>query len=290
MLASGAAPAGLALNIYAFERVTCGGWWNYKKVISPFTRLFHTVRGEAFVSHSGSRFRLSGGTLLITPPFTPVDYFCPESFENHYVIFTAPVKGGAELFSMFEPGPPVPAGDDAAALCRRLEELNRGRGLRQYDPESPGYNSGILTGADISTPPEDALESDGTLRILISKVLRSSRLKPAWSGDDGARLAKVLSHIDTGLGNPLPLEELAGIAGLHPVYFSDYFRRVLGVRPLRYVILRRIERARLLLLGSGMSVKSIAAGCGFQDTDYFFRAFKRETGMTPGEYRASRHF
>ena len=130
-------------------------------------------------------------------------------------------------------------------------------------------------------PPDAALETDGLLRILLAPFIAKARLKPMWSGEDGRRLAIVSKHIDDNLRGALPLEELAGLVNLHPTYFSDYFRKITGMRPSRHVILKRMERARLLLLTTAMGLKEIAAESGFADVNYFLRSFKRETGGTP---------
>ena len=83
------------------------------------------------------------------------------------------------------------------------------------------------------------------------------------------------------------LADLARTAGLHPTYFSDQFKKIVGVRPLEYLMRRRIERAQYLLLTSHASVKEIASAVGISDPAYFSRVFTRLCRVAPSEYRAT---
>ena len=276
----------LQLKLYAFDRIRCGSWWDYRKVNSPFTRLFLTLGGSASVTFEGVRHALSENTMVITPPFTSVNYCCEDWFENYFVIFTGQVgMGGSEFFSLVDIKPQIKAPDDAHFLCERLLALNKGRGLAICDPANPLYNVSIWKAATDTLRAEDVLASDGCLRILLSYFLKNAKLKPMRSGESGLRLAKVFDSIDSNLEKHLSLDKLASLVNLHPTYFSDYFQKATGMRPLRYIAQRRTERARLLLLTSTMSMKEIATECGFPDVNYFFRAFKRQTGVTPMNYR-----
>ncbi len=285
----GALLESLRLRLYVFGRARCGAWWNYRKVDSPFTRLLHVVDGEAFVTVGGMRHTLSQGTLFIAPPFVPVDYLCQGSFDHYYAIFTARVGVGAELFSLMDGPLLLPSGRKVSSQCARLLQLNKGRSLRVYDPDALSYNDAIWKASPQGMSPAAAVETDGILRILLAPFLEDASPKPAWSGEEGARLAKVFEHIEGNLCGSLSLEELAELVNLHPTYFSDYFHKVTGMRPMRHVILKRMERARLLLLTTDMGMKEIAAECGFADVNYFLRSFKRETGGTPRAYRLQTH-
>jgi AraC-like DNA-binding protein len=75
------------------------------------------------------------------------------------------------------------------------------------------------------------------------------------------------------------------LAGLSAKHFARAFRQSTGVPPHRWLIEKRIERAKALLLGGGLSLAEIALACGFADQSHFTAAFRRGTGITPGAYR-----
>ncbi len=219
----------LQLRLYAFGQVRCGAWWNYRRVNSPFTRLLCVTQGRAEVTVSGKSHPLAPETMLVTPPFVPVDYRCPESFTHYYAIFTARVGFGGELFALLEDLTRQPADRQAVAHCARLCELNPGRGLEVYDPTQPGYNQAIWRQPEAD--PAAGLETDGRLRILLAPFLRAGRLRGRWTGEKSERLGKVLAYIEEHLRSDLALAQLAELVNLHPTYFADHFHPGTGVRP-----------------------------------------------------------
>lgn len=92
-------------------------------------------------------------------------------------------------------------------------------------------------------------------------------------------------YIYQNFASPLSLEEVAGIAGLSPTYFSKKFKQVTGLRFKEYVNFVRMKNASLELLATTHSVTDIALNNGFSDGNYFKDAFKKVHGCSPREYR-----
>ena len=63
------------------------------------------------------------------------------------------------------------------------------------------------------------------------------------------------------------------------------FHRSCGLPPKQYISLRRISRAKYLLWRTKLSVKEIAEQCGYENKYFFYRIFKKYTGVTPRQYR-----
>lgn len=108
---------------------------------------------------------------------------------------------------------------------------------------------------------------------------RASRL-------DARALARVGEFIEARLAGPLRLDELAAEVHLSASRFAHAFRRTTGLPPHQYVMLRRIERARLALLESDTPVEAIARELGFSNLSHFRRVFRRVTGAPPSTFRA----
>lgn len=81
------------------------------------------------------------------------------------------------------------------------------------------------------------------------------------------------------------IRELARLCGLSESRFKERFRHEVGVPPAEYMIRRKIDAAKSLLLSGNQTVTGIAMGLGFSSSQYFATTFKRYTGRTPGEYR-----
>ncbi len=93
------------------------------------------------------------------------------------------------------------------------------------------------------------------------------------------------ASIAEGLSEPaLTVESLAANAGMSPEYLRRIFGKVYGVSPRKYIISRRMEKAKELLRSGEFKLAEIAELCGFESASYFCRRFKNETGITPSEF------
>ncbi|NBC11216.1 MAG: helix-turn-helix domain-containing protein, partial [Planctomycetes bacterium] len=86
-------------------------------------------------------------------------------------------------------------------------------------------------------------------------------------------------------GEALDIARLARRAGYSPDHFTRVFRQVLGQTPQAYAIDQRINRARVLLDETGLTVAGVAHALGYQNVPLFCRQFKARVGRTPGGYR-----
>ena len=69
-------------------------------------------------------------------------------------------------------------------------------------------------------------------------------------------------------------------------YLSHVFKKHTGISPMKHLTERRIAYAKQLLSETELSAGEVGEACGYRDRAVFFKAFKRETGVPPGEYRA----
>jgi AraC family transcriptional regulator len=101
------------------------------------------------------------------------------------------------------------------------------------------------------------------------------------------RLKRVHDYVEAHLDDDLSLTVLADIACLSPYHFSRSFKQATGVGPQRYVIQRRLERAKGLLRRTREPLAQIACEVGFADQSHLSQIFRREVGLTPGRFRAA---
>ena len=101
------------------------------------------------------------------------------------------------------------------------------------------------------------------------------------------RLKRVYDYVDAHLDDRLSLTDLAGVACLSPYHFSRSFKLAVGVGPQRYVMQRRVERAKALMRRTDRPLAMIAQEVGFADQSHLTSVFRREIGVTPGHFRAA---
>jgi len=117
--------------------------------------------------------------------------------------------------------------------------------------------------------------------LVIHGQAASPRAQPGASGAIG----ELVSFIDDHLDEDLSLKRLAAIAGLSPHRVSRLFRQALGMPPHRFVLERRIQQARGLLVATNDSIADIAYQVGFSSHAHLTTMFRRRIGMTPSTYR-----
>ena len=103
-----------------------------------------------------------------------------------------------------------------------------------------------------------------------------------------ARMIHVRDLIESALGEDLALERLAAEAGIAAHAFAAAFTRAFGIPPYRYVIQRRVERAKTLLRHTDLPVARIAYDTGFASQSHLATTFKRAVGLTRGSTKAER--
>ena len=81
------------------------------------------------------------------------------------------------------------------------------------------------------------------------------------------------------------LRSLANEAGYSRGHFLNMFRASTGLTPHRYLVNRRVVRARILLERRDRTLIDIAIACGFSSQAHMSQVFREKTGVTPGEYR-----
>ncbi len=99
---------------------------------------------------------------------------------------------------------------------------------------------------------------------------------------------RLAEYIEQHLDQPLCLGELAQLAALSEYHFVRMFRTSFGLPPHRYVLQRRLLRARQLLQHSRLPLGEIALACGFASASHFSNRFRAAFGAAPGLLRAAR--
>jgi AraC family transcriptional regulator len=102
---------------------------------------------------------------------------------------------------------------------------------------------------------------------------------------DRAVVDQIAEFVDEHMSDQLTLDDLAAQASLSAFHFARAFKRSTGLAPHQFVTMRRMERAKTLLLSTGQSVPQIAHTLGYLNVSHFRRLFRRCTGYLPSDLR-----
>ncbi len=265
-----------------------GPEWQYKNIISPFTRLYIFTKGKGAVYMNKNRYELEENDLFIIPKFTSHTYECSDYNKHYYVCFFDELT--IDQHGLF----------DSANLCYRLKataldrqlmqrliELNIHKRLPVLDPkkyDNRGENLPLNTinkGGDIATQ----IESKGILLQLLSRFLQnynsdnSHRKIPSKE-----RLSVIIHHINSNLDKRLTVGLLADMMCMSADNFTRVFKDVMGIPPSAYIQRARVERAQTLLLTTRFSVREVAESVGVPNISQFSTLFSKITNYTPKQY------
>ncbi|PTQ09787.1 AraC family transcriptional regulator [Sphingomonas oleivorans] len=102
------------------------------------------------------------------------------------------------------------------------------------------------------------------------------------------QLRRVIDYMTANLAGDFGVAELAQLTGLSVGHFTRAFRSSTGLPPHRWLMARRVDKARDLLLNTELTLAEVASACGFVDQSHFTRLFSSTMGAPPGEWRRER--
>ncbi|WFR95690.1 AraC family transcriptional regulator [Rhizobium tumorigenes] len=139
--------------------------------------------------------------------------------------------------------------------------------------------------SDLDHAPNDLAMDDAVARLTAGLFRQADdpRKAPTRIDRPAVMLARdfLTEHCEEGVSS----ETLEAISGLDRYELARQFRRAFGTSPHRYLVMRRLDRAKRLL-GAGYSLAGAAAEAGFADQAHFTRHFRAAFGMTPGRWLA----
>lgn len=279
----------LKLNLLNIGYAKLGSSWDYDDVISPFIRMYYITSGSAMIYHSDRAFELKPGHIYLIPSYRFGRYKCDISHEQYYISCLEEIKNGYSIFSFSDFIYETEAQPMDLYYFQRLLEINPNRELENYNPKvydnwpvlmNYEKNNDYLTHSQF-------LETHAILKILISRFIGNPNMQKL-NTQTRKEFGMILNHIHENLHEDLTVRDLAEHCRLNPDHFSRLFQENFGMRPIKYIQSKRIERARLLLLSTNNSLKQIAEQVGLENISYFSRTFKKHMGISPGSFRTQR--
>jgi len=120
------------------------------------------------------------------------------------------------------------------------------------------------------------------LTVSLSRAYSSS---PTEESLDLLRIGDAIAHIETHYAEKITLNELAEKSCLSTRHFTRVFQDCIGRSPIDHLMHVRCQKAAELLKGTDRTITDIAFECGFSDSNYFTRCFRKTMNQTPKQYR-----
>ena len=139
-----------------------------------------------------------------------------------------------------------------------------------------------------SFPPEQRdLQTALTLCAILGGISAALDAENSRGRNFSPRIRKALDYIEENYMFSISTEDIARVTGVHVGHLHRIFPEETGMRIGEYLTHLRVEKAKSLLMHTDIPSSSIATRIGISSQQYFCRMFKKETGMSPQEYRKS---
>lgn len=273
-------------------------------VSTPGLIIFHILEGNLIVETEGKRARLQKGQFCLCDAVRPHTYYSekPVRFEWVQICGTSVQT----VISMFAP-------DGLCAISYRARTRTSRRSVRteQLEPEIRNLRSQFGMDTTVESPTQlkkDAIIVEKLCSGIIQQMLDGSGSEIEL-GDEASRLVRALAHrceqkqrsvrrnvnavmryICVNYHHDLNLDLFAQAVGMSKFQFIRSFEKETGVTPYAYVIQTRIDAAEWMLANTNTKIFDISVWCGFMNSTTFGVAFKKATGLTPGQYRSRHQF
>lgn len=138
----------------------------------------------------------------------------------------------------------------------------------------------------LSDSPSEILYAESIGTALAIELLGMTALEPAKPGRlSSQQFRRVTTYIEEHLDHPLTVEVLSREAGVSSSHLRAWFKAASGLTVHRYVLRKRVERARFLLLHHNLRPSQVALEVGFAHQSHLSLWMRRELGCTPGSLR-----
>jgi AraC-like DNA-binding protein len=244
--------------------------WTDSRDGMDFYRFIYATEGKAVVEINGVTHHIEPKRLYLLRPKTNESYEITvqekaKLYWCHFCMDTQEFKFIKLLRIPFTASVPLSDGEYVINIILRMMDA-----LNQESISSPlKLKSAILELM--------SLYIDNSA-LMLSKVNYYEML------ESGEKWAEVIDYIEKNLHHNIQIEDLAKVAYLHPNYLITSFKTVMGCSPIQYVTERRLELAKKLLKETDLPISDIASKVGMLN-HYLPRLLKRQTGITPKQYR-----
>lgn len=253
--------------------------------------LAYIYEGRGALLYDGMQTAVKEGEFVIVKPHTAYAFVSPPEKEGALVRMCCCYFTQEYFERMLQSCKAVLEGNAFAmqerllgknALCIQMSDVNAHNVKHLLWLVAHEYNH-FTVGSDMIM--QCAMNALCVTIFRLYEYQRQERTSVVTKNDE---IDELMKYMRSNFGHPLSLEQLADHVHLSREYLSRYFKQYTGKNISAYLLEIRMERAMEMLRSGSHTVTDIGAYCGYPTVGNFQKAFRKYTGMSPGEYRKVR--
>lgn len=236
----------------------------------PFTYFYYLDEGFGRLTIENDNIEVNAGDLIIINSNVGHTLHLDKSISNvKYLGF------GIESVSI------AGLDDDESKSINYFHIDNRNKALRfedYFEDIHREYKSNDIFARSLA---------NATATTLVINLLRKYRKDITIKRDKkvNRQIDYIKSYIDSNYSEDIKLEDLSAMAYMNKFHLISEFKQSYRITPIEYLILKRIEISKSLLISTNHSMEEISAMVGFNSQSYFNQVFKKKAGQTPSQFR-----
>jgi AraC family transcriptional regulator len=252
----------------------------------PYRAAFDGARSHLLILHLNGPVTVRRGHLGLTSSRTvPAGGFFVHpagkdlTVELGGVLDTVHVYLSDELLQQAHDGPPLVLAEELGTVDPLMEQLvlTLDGVLKRWEPSARTYLdqiTGLLAGQLAQRHSTKKADKTGEAHGPHSQ-----------QGLTAPQLTRVRELLEQRLAEPVPLADMAAVAGLSVSQFCRQFKTRVGVAPHQYLLRLRVDTACRMLLDRATPIAVVATRCGFSHQEHLTRVMRRQLGTTPAAIR-----
>ncbi len=246
-----------SFNILTYKKTRLDSSWDYKNVMSPYTRIYFPIDGEGEIYFNGKTILVEVGKIYVIPTMTKFSCKCNDSLEKIFAHVCLVREGGADVFSKIDN---VLVLEDVDNIAKKLNLLYKDNNINAV------------------------IESKFLIFSVLIKAIKQFNLNLGKVGNYSALIRNAVDYINDNLSATLRVGEVAEATFVSGITLQKRFKKELAQSVGKYIDEKLMTECAKELTKGKLNIGEISDKFGFCDRFYFSRKFTAFYGVSPKVY------